>query len=420
MSSPFRERSLQSLSSPDQIDRLMRVTNSRNWLLLLALTSLIAVVVVWSIVGRIATTVEGQGILIKTGGVLDVVAVDSGQVSALYVDVGSTVQRGQIVARIAQPELEQQLENAQNELEELRRQDQMIRELGATSSELRESFAGQQRATLMSSIRSSRQRLAWLEQHAKKQMQLAEKGLVTEQAIEATRLQIETTRQKIKDDLDRAKSLAVSSQEVRGRKEREELQSELRIREAERRIALLEQRMEQASRVVSPHSGRVLEVRLSVGSLASPGQPILNLEPEGSRGSGLQALIYVPLDKGKSVHPGMRVRVSPANVRKEVHGVMHGIVTGVAEFPSTRDGMQRVLRNELLVQRFLSAAGSAPIEVVAELVPSGHTDSGYRWSSGEGPSTQLGPGTPATAVITVEQVRPIEKVIPLLRETLGV
>lgn len=416
----FRKEAIERLQSPEQLDQLMHVTNPRGWLLLVALCSVLAVVMAWSVFGRISTKVRGEGILIKRGGVLDVVAVGSGQITALFVDVGDAVERGQIVARIAQPELEQQIRKAEDQLDQLRRQDQRIRELGATSTELRDSYVEQQRNNLLGSVRAARQRLRWLERHVKKQRDLAGRGLVTNKAVQATELEIDQTRERIRDDLDRLKSLSVGRQEVAGEKEKEQLESQLRIREKERELALLEDRLEQTSRVVSPHAGRVLEVRAGVGSLASPGRPILNLEPESSAGTGLEALVYVPLEKGKLVEPGMRIKVAPSNVKKEHHGVMMGIVTQVAEFPATKDGMQRILQNELLVQRFLQTVGAAPIEVVAELVPSADTESGYRWSTEKGPPLVLGPGTPASASITVQRTPPIERVIPLFRELLGV
>ena len=73
MSELFRKQSLERLRSPEQLDQLMHVTSSKAWLILLSLMLFVAGSVAWGFFGRVATRVGGEGILIKSGGVLDVV-----------------------------------------------------------------------------------------------------------------------------------------------------------------------------------------------------------------------------------------------------------------------------------------------------------------------------------------------------------
>jgi HlyD family secretion protein len=80
--------------------------------------------------------------------------------------------------------------------------------------------------------------------------------------------------------------------------------------------------------------------------------------------------------------------------------------------------MMRILKNDKLVQQL--SAGGAPIEVQSDLIPSGDTLSGYKWSSPKGPETHIESGTLCSATITVKQQRPISLVIPVLRNYLGV
>lgn len=416
----FRQEALDRLSSPEQLDQLMRTINPRAWMILVAFFMLLSVAVAWSIFGSIGTRVTGVGILMKGGGVLDIVSLASGQLTALYVDVGQPVQRGEVVARIAQPELSQQLEKSRSRLAELKAQHERVLKLGSTDEQLMSGYVSQERGTLVSSIKADRERLAIAKERVKRQEQLFQQGLITKQALEASRDEMRGAREAIGRASTQIRGLSVSTQGAKGQKERENLASELRINESEREISLLEERLELTSRVISPHSGRVLEVRAREGDVVGPGKSILNLEPAGAEGSGLEALIYVPLAKGKTVRPGMRLQIAPDSVRKEEHGVMLGIVTSVSEFPTTEDGMKRVLGNDLLVRNLLGSVGLAPIAVQAEIVPDAHTKSGYRWSSRDGPPLQLGPGTPCQATITVRQTRPIGLVIPLVREYLGV
>lgn len=99
----FRKTSLERLSSPEQLDQLVRVTNPIGWVALLAILFLLVVAIVWGFLGSLPTKVMGQGILISPGGVKEIVAGVSGQVTDVYFDVGDRVQQDQVVARILQP-----------------------------------------------------------------------------------------------------------------------------------------------------------------------------------------------------------------------------------------------------------------------------------------------------------------------------
>ena len=60
---------------------------------------------VWSAFFTIPVSVSGQGILLSSGGVADVVADAGGQVHELVVAPGSMVSADMIIARIAQPDV---------------------------------------------------------------------------------------------------------------------------------------------------------------------------------------------------------------------------------------------------------------------------------------------------------------------------
>jgi len=145
--------------------------------------------------------------------------------------------------------------------------------------------------------------------------------------------------------------------------------------------------------------------------LVAPGVPILSLERTSDKG-GLLALLYVDSREGKRLKPGMQVQLSPTIVRRERHGVLLATVQAVEDFPSTRRGMMRVLRNEQLVETFLVATAGAPIAVRAKLELDPSTKTGYRWSSGKGPDIDLTSGTRCDAHITTRSQRPIGLLFP--------
>src|SRR5262245_393174 len=118
----FRKKALERLSSPEQLDQLMQVTDARAWLGLVGLSAVLITALFWSIFGSIPTKVVGRGIVIRSGGVYEVVALGAGRVTEIVAHNGDRVEKGQIVARVAQPELLDEIETAQGELQTLKTQ----------------------------------------------------------------------------------------------------------------------------------------------------------------------------------------------------------------------------------------------------------------------------------------------------------
>ena len=150
--SVFRKVSLDRLASPEQLDQLMQVTTPRGWVALLALSILLLTAVVWGCVGRIPETVHGQGILVKSGGVLQVVPSAGGRVIDIAVSVGDLVSAGQIVARVAQPELTDQLNQALAKLADLRAERESSLAFGRRDLALQTAALEQQRSAAEQSV----------------------------------------------------------------------------------------------------------------------------------------------------------------------------------------------------------------------------------------------------------------------------
>jgi HlyD family secretion protein len=120
----FRDESLERLSSPEALDRLMKVVSPKS-LLPIAALSLIAVIGgTWSILGRIPVTVDGQGILIYPSNIIPLQLKNAGQLSTLTIKPNDIIKKGQIIGSIDQTELRKQLQQQQTKLKELIGQNQ--------------------------------------------------------------------------------------------------------------------------------------------------------------------------------------------------------------------------------------------------------------------------------------------------------
>ena len=57
----FRQKSLKQLSAPEHLDAAITVTEPRGWLAILMIAIILALILVWSLIGSIYTSVTAQG-----------------------------------------------------------------------------------------------------------------------------------------------------------------------------------------------------------------------------------------------------------------------------------------------------------------------------------------------------------------------
>lgn len=413
----FRQVSLERLSSPERLDALMQVVTLRAWMAWVPLAALMLAALLWGIYGSVSTVVSGRAILLQSAGLAEVSASAPGRVSEVLVGVGNRVSKGAPVARVSQPELDERRRQAEERLGELRRQEERLRQLIARGAQLSEATLAQERATLEQRLKAAEERMRLLGERESVQARLLEQGLITRQSLLETRAQQNAARleaETLRGDL---KQLALRRLEEQRRGEAEQRQIQAQIGEARRTLEGLEQSERLTTVVESPHTGRVVEIKVARGMLVSPGMSLMTIEPDADAGAGLEAAIFLAPADGKKVRPGMRANVAPSTVRREEFGYVIGEITFVSDYPASAQSMRLTLQNENLVRELSGAA--PPIEVRARLLRS-ERDGGYRWSSPAGDGVTLTAGTLAAAEIEVRRQAPITLVIPALRQALGI
>jgi HlyD family secretion protein len=413
----FRQAVMERASSPERFDEVLKVTRPRGWVALAAVGILLAVVVVWGLVGRISNRVEGRGILVRTGGVLDVVAPATGPVLEVSVEPGDSVTQQQVVVRLGQPELEDQIRAARSRLAAARDRYAQIQSFTTRGTGLEAARVARERADLEASVRAAEQSLRWVRERLQAQQQLLDKGLITEMAIQTTRQQHDDLERQIREGRSRVAQLSLQRLEVDNSTQEAVRTGRTEVTQAELEVARLERELATKSRVVTPFTGRVLEVMAEQGRVVERGEAVLRLD-RGDASKGLVAAVYVPSQYGKRVQPGMRIHLAPSTVRQEEFGMLVGEVVFVSDYPATSEAMLKTLKNQQLVQE-LSGEG-APYQIYARLVPDTSTESRYRWSSSKGPPMGIESGTLVEALVTVQEQRPAELVLPALRKWSGV
>ena len=105
----FRKSSLESISSPEQLNDYIKVTNPGVIAILAGLVAIILSVGAFAIFGTISDTVQVKGIVFPQNGVVDVMSIAGGRISDMRVKVGDFVNAGQIISIVPQDNIIKQI-----------------------------------------------------------------------------------------------------------------------------------------------------------------------------------------------------------------------------------------------------------------------------------------------------------------------
>jgi HlyD family secretion protein len=100
MANIFRKTSLDRLSSPEQLDRLITVTSPKVWLVIITIGLVLACGIIWGVFGRIPVRVDTSGILLSSGGMSTVASTVSGTITDVNVKNGDALSKGDVIAII--------------------------------------------------------------------------------------------------------------------------------------------------------------------------------------------------------------------------------------------------------------------------------------------------------------------------------
>lgn len=412
----FRQRAINRLSSPEQLDRILVVARARDWVGLGTLGVLIAIALGWSVLGSVPTRVLGQGLFVSQGGqVFTAVSPSAGTIKRITAVEGQVVRIGDVLAEIDQPGLQQELHNAQAAAAEA------LAQLDTQQGQIHSNAAARQRNSSAQRQTTTENRVDALARSDAATQQLRDgetllaKGFITKHQVAEMRQAVAEARQAVSEAGSRL--VEIDGGQINGlNSDNRELHSAaLQLAQAKRAVDDIVLQLVLRSKVLSPTNGRVTEIRTPVGTSVAIGTQIISVE---SGHGGLQLILYLSPDQGKAVLPGMTVRVSPSVVKKEEFGTIKGVVREVSDFPSSPEAMHAVLQNDELVTRF-SSAGS-PFVARIDLIRDPATATGYAWTGGRGPKTRLTTGTPATAEVTTSKQSPISFVLPFLRGASGI
>jgi biotin carboxyl carrier protein len=113
----YRKNSLEKISSPDKLDSSIKIVTPKLWIMVAGIFVLLITVAFWGAFGEISLKIAGDGMLMDTKGVTDIVATSNGQIYDMTVEVGYYLRDGDILGRIDRPDLVDEINNYRLEMD---------------------------------------------------------------------------------------------------------------------------------------------------------------------------------------------------------------------------------------------------------------------------------------------------------------
>jgi HlyD family secretion protein len=471
----FRQKALDQLSSPEELNQLVRVIGPKEWWWLGTLGLLVAGVALWSIFGRIPITVTGRGVLLsgEQDNLVGIKSSGSGNVVSIAVSVGDRVKAGQVVAEISQPELQLELNQEQQTLASLQQTLATTQRLLDKEGQVLERQRSQERqgyerqiaqetelshrlreetlAGITNQLQTNQQQIQRLQTLARsiqanleQLIDLRHQGLVLESVVLEKEQELLTTQAQIDSLENQGNQLAL--QRLEAEKNYQDTQAQIRdlranitelqsqavqtaldeeqtltaqtqaVKQARDRVQALQRQLSEQGRIVSPYDGTVLSIEAQEAGLLEAGTALMLLDRSFGTDQ-LTGFAYFSIANGKQINPDMEVQITPDNVNRAEDGGILGQVSAVSSYPLSQEAVDSRVGSQDLGSAL--TLGSPAIEAEITLQKSATTPSGYAWSSGNGPDQSITHGTTASVLVAIDERAPITFVIPLLRKITG-
>ncbi len=412
----FRERAVDSASSPESINRVAPIVSARLWVLVAGAGAVVAAFAAWGFFGSIPLTVRGTGILIEGSLVVAAEAPADGRIGDLLAKPGDRVVQGQVLAVVANPLLEAQRIDAENAAARLREQDANLTaaEDVATaaftaSMDIRDSEC-RHRIDRAAAIAFEFNQAVEAKRARVRQGLLPESELLT---ISNATLEIERALSEARSELLR---IQAERTEASTRRQQDQQRRENAISDADALIGQLAARMADEQHVIAPRAGKLVQLTCSPGDGVHKGNTVAIISDVGD--GRLRCYAFFPLTEGKRVQKDMHAFVELSIADRDRFGVISSVVRDVDAVVGTRENFLSIINSSDVAQDIERRDGGT-VSAVIDLELDTASPSGLRWTGGTGYPKQLTPGMLCDVDIVTEDIAPISLLIPRLQQAFG-
>ena len=425
------------VESFEQLDSALRIVSVRSWMLLSVLFATLAGVGLFSSFYKAPLKVDGRGIILEQDhgddgdSIRQVTAPAAGRLASVKVKIGAVVSRGMVLAEIDQSELRDRIKEARSILARLRDEDERLSRFDDHEAKSRLQALGELERTLRQNIALDSRRLDASRRIARGDRRLNRERMLNDSDTLKSQAESDAIESGINALEARLFELAFQRLQDATTRNKEKLKRALAIQAGESDLALLGEKLERDTRIVSPYAGKVVDLMLTPHALIEKGAPAVLLQPE-RHDDPLEAIVFVPAGLGKKVRVNDAVEVSPDTVRRHEHGFVRGRVLSISEIPATEMAMVAELKHKTLVSSFVGQyAGQVLLSIRVQLIDvrapgtpvplAGVAPANWlKWSSSSGASQRVSTGTLCSASIVVERRPLITLAAPWVKQAVGI
>lgn len=403
----------QKPASPDELNKLLRITTPYHWVGISAIVALMLFGVLWSIFGSIPQRLAGIGEITTKQGLSGVFVRYQGQVEDIYFGLGDTVHEGQVVARLSQPQVIEELAQLYTQRDILKRQSNHLITNNSSNARINLQAVEAKRKRLNKNMEELNKKTEFLKKRLKEQDQLYKDGLITYSQYFQTQdqlSQVTTDRNQLNEEL---LSVQLSNEEwkLQNTMKEEDLTGQVSV--VEKKIEELQKEHKLQTDVRATVTGVISDVDVSLGDVVAAGKNMFTIEQfynEGYRKLNL----FIPFNEKARVLPGMEVQVEPFTVDHNIYGWLKGEVTAVQQYVSSQQSIENQMNDPDLVSLITKNGPVYSIEV--KLQQDRRTVSGYAFSNRKGPPFKIQTGALCNAYVEVKKKAPIDYLIPIFKE----
>ena len=269
------------------------------------------------------------------------------------------VRAGTNIGEISQEDLKAAIRETEARLQELRREDVRLTEFEADESQTQDQAIARLQASISKTIQNSRDGLGVAEKIVDGALRLRSISQLSNIDYLKDLQQKYTIQNDLNNGYSRLAELQLTRLTSENLRKRARLQRRLEISKQETRLSLDREKLVRTSRIEAHVQGRVTQILTAADEFVREGAPIVLLsspktDPGHRRCSSkpYESIVFVPAGEGKKIDEGDFVEVSPATIKREEHGYIHGSVVAVSELPATRLAMDAALQHPDLVEAF--------------------------------------------------------------------
>ena len=371
--------------------------------------------VLWGFFGSIPTRIQGFGEVVTNDGLYSITSSASGQVDTVYVHYGQHVDKGDLLVRLKQPDLADQIESVKTQVKTVSAELEILRSGDSQSAVLRDQLRKLDLARLNAQLAGINSQISFLEDQVVKQRELLAQGYIISSTLQDTEQALSNAKVGRDQVLENIRSQTLDHQQWRVQTDMNEKVKANQLVNLQEQLAVLNDQYVRNTEIRSDRSGRVVSVNVVPNVVAQRGQALFVLEEDGASATS-RFVLYVPFSADSRITKGMRVDVELLAVDHNRYGWLVGTVADVEDFVATTDQMRNRLQNEELIGK-ITATG--PVYYVAvDLQRDASTVSGYAWTNRKGPPYAIKAGSLGNAYVHVEDKAPIDYLIPIFKKYL--